>query len=492
MAVVTTKERLIHVRSILLRPACTALVAIATTTALASVPPSSATPIDSVQAGTGTIKGTVQLPAASRRDVFSATAYVTRLDKPGAIQPVTVSARGSFRAKVAPGLYSVVTSGYARKAPKASASVVLVRSGRTVAARASHRENRRGGTVRISVGRFSPPAGADADARYFAQGLGDLTIVDLVRNLSEVGDCQKDVRVYEDRKYGRYDEALKELKLQTSRHFSPETRSRARAALRNLPHVAPTFRVMGAVTSVSQTSATGQVSLVHIKSGRTVFKQDISSAAPFDLSEEATSAVSRFLCEDDVDTVPGTLSGTFSGSVTTPSQLLTWSGTVAKTFVANDPHTGFAYLDSAHYRTTAATVTWQLTGRCSGGGELALTDLSTDFPDSTIEWRATEGKGWGYELDLRPATGSRAMLAPCPPDEEGNPMPPYNAATLVGSGEGGALMENSDTRGAETNRFSPDNVAFVGSLSINPGYAQSWTWNLAGSGEIPAPAGAGG
>ena len=71
-------------------------------------------------------------------------------------------------------------------------------------------------------------------------------------------------------------------------------------------------------------------------------------------------------------------------------------------------------------------------------------------------------------------------------------MLPYNAASLVGSGEGGALMENSDTRGAETNRFSPDNVVFAGTLSINPGYAQSWTWNLSGSGEIPVPAGAAG
>ena len=370
-------------RPALLAPGLAVALALVTTMALGTVPAQSSSSLASVQAGKGTIKGTVKTPAASRSDVFAATAYVARLDRPGEIQPVAVSERGAFKVKVAPGLYSVVTSGYARKAPDADASVVLVRSGRTVSARAPHGESRRAGPVRISVGRFSPPAGADADARYFAKGIADLTIVDLVHTLTEVGDCQKDVRVYEDRKYGRYEEVLKELKLQASKYADQETRSKAQAALRNLPNFAPTLRVMGTITSVSQTSATGQVRVVHIKSGKTVFSQDISSGAPFDLSEEATAAVTDFLCEVDVDTVPGALNGTFSGSVTTSTQSLTWNGTVTKTFVADDPYTGFPYLDSAHYRTTAASVTWQLTGRCSGGGTLTLADLSTDFYDST-------------------------------------------------------------------------------------------------------------
>lgn len=464
------------------------LASLGTAAALGGAPARSAVSVDISLAQKGTIKGSLKMPARARRDVFSSTAYVARLDKPGAIQPVALSARGTFKTKVAPGLYSVVTSEYARKAPRTDASVVLVRSGRTVRTRAS---GLRAGPVRVSVGRFTPPARADADARYFARGLSDLMIGDVFEQLREVGSCRKEVRLYEDRKYGRYRDVLKELRLEASRFASPETRKRARAALRNLPKLAPTLRVMGSVTSLSATSATGQVKLVHITSGRTVFSRDISSSSPFDLSVDAAAAVARYLCEADVETVPEALAGTFSGSVDTGTHLLTWNGSVTKTFVADDPHTGFPYLDSAHYRTTAASVTWQLTGRCNGGGTLALTDLSTDFYDSTIEWRRTAGKGWGYELGLAPAYQTRAMMAPCPPTDTG-PSPPYDAATLVGGGGGGALMENSDTRGAENNRFSPDNVAFRGSLSLNPGFAQTWTWDLAGSGEVTLPAGSGG
>jgi hypothetical protein len=30
-------------------------------------------------------------------------------------------------------------------------------------------------------------------------------------------------------------------------------------------------------------------------------------------------------------------------------------------------------------------------------------------------------------------------------------------------------------------------VAYRGSLSINPGFAQTWTWDLTGTGEVPIP-----
>ena len=284
-------ERSWHVRRSPLAPVVTVVAALAAAVALGAPPASSVPSAATARAGTGTVTGTLTVPPASRRDVFAATAYLARLDRPGAIQPVPVSARGTFRTRTAPGLYSVVTSDYARKAPRSEARVVLVRSGHTVRVREHAVTSRRAGTTRVSVGRFTPPAGADADAKYFAQGMSDLTITDLVQAVVPAGGCTKDVRVYEDRTYGRFKDIIRELRLEASRFASPETRRAARAALRNLPKVAPTLRVMGAVTSLSETSAAGPVRVVDIASGRTVFSKDISSASPLGLSVEAAAAV---------------------------------------------------------------------------------------------------------------------------------------------------------------------------------------------------------
>ena len=466
-----------------LRTRAATLVVLAAALALAAPPVVATAAPDAV--GQGSITGTVRTPPAGRADVFAPTAYVARLDRPGSIIALPVSARGRFRATVAPGLYSVVSSGYARKAPKDRLTLVAVRAGRTVKARTQ--PHRRAGDVKVSIGGFTPPAGADADSTYFARGLPDLMINDLLAAVDGAGGCQRKVRIFEDRKYGRFDETLKELRLRTTRLFSEQDRASARAALRKLPTYTPTLRVTGSVTSLSPASATGRFRVVHIPSGRTVFSTDVASASAFDLSVDGSAAVARFLCRVEVATVPQTLSGTFSGSVATGSQSLTWNGTTTKTFVATDPVTGFTYLDSAHYRTTSAAITWQVTGRCSGSGTLALADLSTDFYDSTVDWAETAGKGWAYGLGLSPRS---PMLVPCPPDADGHPTPPYDASNLVGrGGGGGALMYSTDTRGPESNRFSPDNVAFRGVLSINPGFAQSWTWDLVGAGEVPVPDG---
>lgn len=205
---------------------------------------------------------------------------------------------------------------------------------------------------------------------------------------------------------------------------------------------------------------------------------------PVGVADQAMDILAEELCAPPGPAIPQTLAGTFSGSVVTSRYTLSWTGTLAKEFLAKDPHTGFVYRDSAHYRTTNAAVTWKAEGTCNGSGTLGNTELLNAFPDTTIAWNRTT-PGWGYRTFLSPNAGTR-MMVQCPQTGD-NPPPPENAAHLVGLVGEGALLYNSDSRGAEANRFSPDLTAFDGTLSINAGIPQTWAWDITGAGLAEVP-----
>ena len=131
-------------------------------------------------------------------------------------------------------------------------------------------------------------------------------------------------------------------------------------------------------------------------------------------------------------------------------------------------------------RITGGSIGWQVTGACAGSGTLGAAELVDPFGDGQIDLVETPGKGHRYALSAAPVAGTH-MLAAC--DGGGT----LDVAPMVGTAEG-ALLTTTDTRGPEANRFT-DLHAFAGAIDIVPGLHQTWTWDMQGAGEVPAPSG---
>ncbi|MFT4286601.1 Calx-beta domain-containing protein [Nocardioides sp.] len=192
------------------------------------------------------------------------------------------------------------------------------------------------------------------------------------------------------------------------------------------------------------------------------------------------------------ETITGTFSGytkpaTGTGSISSDSLHVDWSGTITYVFQPNDPYLGTPWRDgTVHYAVQSVAVSWTASGGCSGSGTLTTSQVDGQvYLDDDVV-------GPGYDDDLA-YWDYQVFLAP---NDTGD-MPvvcgetPGNAAVRVGQGgNGGALIDNGFATGQPaSNRYTTDLVHFAGTQNP-PSIVFDNTWNLVGSGQAAyTPAG---
>lgn len=311
---------------------CSVFVVVIAALGLVSASSASAARVD---ARAGTITARVTAVTAARAKVFRPSITVTAFAQGGGIVQTREAVGGRFRVSVPPGLYGVVTSGYSPARPVRRGGVVLVKAGRTVAFPAPRRTTATAiPATRVSVGQvtLSVP-NPTADDRFAAAGMRDLMTVDLLSAMQ----CSGDAGVYEDRTYGRYGDVLKELRFMATSPFAdPAGKAQARAALRNLPNVAPTVRVNGTITELAATTAAAEFRIVNMKTGKVEWSRTVHTSgdtAAFDLSSAGMKLAGDFLCNRRPPLPTGyTLSSTTTATDENLSEIVTWTVNATATF----------------------------------------------------------------------------------------------------------------------------------------------------------------
>lgn len=270
----------------------------------------------------GTISGTVARSTGPLAKKLPAGVVATPLFNKGAAvagQRVTANRRYSLR--LAPGFWLVTGNTWGPRGPVESAELVQVKAGkrRAVALQATPT------AVIMSVGKIMDPTNT-----------WDVSQVVDVEMAEAADNAPCDYIVAVDRQGRGYQEVLKELRLNTTRYFAPEVRSAARKALSQMAGSKPQYRLEGKFTALSdQLSGTtsGEFRLVDTKTGRTIWKDTISTrdGGSRTVGQLLAGAVSKAICG-----APVAFSGNIQSRVTVDGADSTWTTNLAAVFVLSD------------------------------------------------------------------------------------------------------------------------------------------------------------
>lgn len=252
---------------------------------------------------------------------FPGTVFAMRL-VPAQDQAAAVAGKNRrFRLSVQPGVYGVVTSHWKGKRAVPVAHLVRVKRGKTARLRGA---GLTGSEALVSVGEVRGPGGID------------LTSIMQTEMVEQAGAAPCDFSIVLDRKDPRYQELLKELRLQTTPYFPEKTRREAQQALRNQAALAPQYRVEGDITRAGGSysgAAAGTFRLVQAATGTVLFERPISfsDAGTDALFKAAARDLSKAMCG-----IPTGFTGTVQADIVADQtgQRWQWNGTVA--FVLQD------------------------------------------------------------------------------------------------------------------------------------------------------------
>ncbi|MCB0905503.1 MAG: hypothetical protein KDB63_00065 [Nocardioidaceae bacterium] len=450
------------------------MLAAAVVVALGTAPPSPSTaaPAPSARAAKATLKGKVPLPPARLSGYFRPSVRVAKLTGTTELTSVTVTRKGAFSTKVAPGMYAVITSAYHANKPVQTVTVRSVKAGRTYSFRGARRAPQ---PIRVSVGQVAAPVGSGADASYFAKGASAMAVTDLVQSVG----CHKSVGVYEDREFGRFDEVVKELKLQTTKHFPKPTRDQARQSLTNLRRYAPTHRITGSITSISAAGVSGTWTLTNLASGDVVTTIDVNAADPFGFSVTGMRGMADALCKP-ARFVPDQLDITFTADdlVDAGGSLhQAYGGTAhyVRTLLVVNPdgsRTALYAADTGAITGGSETLTSTVCdygGTIPGGGTMSAGDVELQVgADGSVHygWTGT----WDGLVWTDPLTADRTP----PGDPKCIPSVPGNGGSdrLVLQGRGYPLSSLFDggTLAADATEFAAHHDPAADVLGNVPGY----------------------
>lgn len=278
-----------------------ALAAIALATVLPAAP--------ALAAKTGVVTGSAPKAPAGKLFKPSVTAY--RLTPTYDESFVRVRSNGAFRFVGAPGLYAVVVNGWLSGRPRSKVRIVRVRAGKASPLPAFRTA---GGTspppVRVGIGQMKVTV-PNVDP-FFGKGFHDMVASEFA--VTPPAGCT--IAAVEDRKYGRFNDVLRELALWNSRYASPGTRADYVKAVKTLKQWSPTHRVNGTIDTITANSASGTFRLVNLATGKVEWEQRLEStggSAAFTLSDVVAAALFKRLCEYpprlQVD-----VTGTFTGA----------------------------------------------------------------------------------------------------------------------------------------------------------------------------------
>ncbi len=256
----------------------------------------------STQAQTGTIAGSVR--QVSPYVGGSARAYSLEL---GDSYSTLIAQNGKFQLSLPAGSYAVVSSMVSKRKVTQQIDVVRVagRKKTSIKARVFTRVAVAPG-IRVSIGNLQAQTLDGKPVKAFNGKpivWDDLLINDILNN-----DNPCKIRVMEDRKYGRYNDILNEVKLQASRYAAK--RINYKKALSVLSANAPQYRVTGSFQVTPDMELLGNASLriVDLRNGQTVWSGEFTGLTDMDkFSTTLAQSAAAALC------IPRRVTGTFDG-----------------------------------------------------------------------------------------------------------------------------------------------------------------------------------
>jgi hypothetical protein len=374
----------------------------------------------------GVLKGTVPLAPAKK---YRSSVHIYQLAPTPKIISVKLGKTGAYSVKVSPGLYAVVMSGWAKGKIAEVARLALVKSGKTTKVRKLdgalvHSAATDVPSVRLSVGQITPPS----DVSYLKSGLADLAIADT--NFAAVEKCSK-LRIYEDRKYGRFNDILNEIALGKSRYADAEFRAMSLRAEKLLKIHEPNYRLMGVVDKGSSFDgpASGRFWVVDPKTGAKKWSAKIKADNLWNLGGVALNTFIAKMCEKPkLPPFPDAYTGSVSLFQTIAGLTEKWTGnfTWTRTAYATNPDGS----RNALYTLNKATVdTFEESGICTA----ATSSTSPTINSGEIEITVSPAGKWttGVQLDTRLPDA----MHQCPPSKPNTftPRTVFNSASVTGT-----------------------------------------------------------
>ncbi len=269
----------------------------------------------------GTVTGTVDRSTGPLAKKLTAGVVATPLFKGASVAGQRVTANRRYSLKLAPGFWLVTANTWGRRGPVESAELVQVKAGkrRAVALQATPT------AVIMSVGKIMDPTNT-----------WDISQVVDVEMAEAADNAPCDYIVAVDRQGRGYQEVLKELRLNTTEYFPAEVRSAARKALASQAGTRPQYRLEGKFTALSEQlrgTTSGEFRLVDTKTGRTIWKDTISTrdGGSRTVGQLLAGAVSKAICG-----APIAFSGNIKSTVTVDGADSTWTVNLAAVFVLSD------------------------------------------------------------------------------------------------------------------------------------------------------------
>lgn len=368
-------------------------------------------------AAKGTLRGSVaDAPAAK---LFQPAVRVYRLTPTYAAVRVPITARGIYSARVVPGLYGVVLTGWSKSKTTTATRLVRVKSGavtKVKALKAAGLNAAAPPSIRLSVGQMRA---TDPSLSYVKSGFADIAITDAP--YSRFDKCK--MGLYEDRKYGHFKDILNEIALGKSRYADAEFRAMATRAEKNLKANAPTVRLNGTIDKAGTTSSSGKFSMVDLKTGKTIWSERVNAGHVFDLPGAAIAkAVSR-LCS-----FPATYSGTVSETDSLGGLTTAWGGSFTYTRTRSQINRDGSR--SALYTLTGASVsTFTESGICTASTSSASPTIR--FGD--LEINVTPAGKWTYGFVVDTALPATQHVCPPAPASSFTPVTFLNSRSVTTS-----------------------------------------------------------
>lgn len=369
-------------------------------------------------AAKGTLRGSVADAPAGK--MFQPAVRVYRLTPTYAAVRVPITARGIYSARVVPGLYAVVLTGWSKGKTTTATRLVRVKSGavtKVKALKAAGLNATAPPSIRLSVGRVRA---TDPSLSYVKSGFADIAITDAP--YSRFDKCK--MGLYEDRKYGRFKDILNEIALGKSRYADAEFRAMATRAEKNLKANAPTVRLNGTIDKAGTTSSSGTFSMVDLKTGKVIWSERVNAGHVFDLPGAAIAKAVNRLCS-----FPATYSGTVSetDSLGGSSGLTTaWGGTF--TYTRTSSQTNPDGSRNALYTLTKASVsTYTESGICTAS--TSSTSPTIRFGD--LEINVTPAGKWTYGFVVDTALPTAQHVCPPAPASSFTPVTFLNSRMVT-------------------------------------------------------------
>lgn len=421
-----------------------------------------ATPLVGV-AQTGTITG--RAPAVQGFKAGAVRAY--SFDGTGEIISRPIRRNGTFSIPAPEGRYVVLTSMFGRRGATQRFAFADVKSNRrSNISRLTANAPTNG--LRISVGNVvarGPRGQTFKNTSGRPTTLDDFLIVDL---LNGTKPCS--FGIYEDRRFGRFQDVVKELRRQSTRYFKNPINLPNALAVLNAN--APQYRVTGSVgVSGPDNSLTGSASIqfVDLANGQVRFSKTFSGL-PRDLGAFSAALASKVAAEI---CVPRRIVGTFSGiqriQTSSSNETYEWQGTAAlalQTALPSDPSrpenldVNFYSLESGQidsFRRSGSL------GNCSVLGESGpVAPVPPTVGAMLVNLTPTPQLGYKYDLSVQfinPGATTRTITCPGNVDTESQDV----SADLVVSADASQLP------------FSPSLGRFTGSTTID---STTYTWDF--------------